>query len=233
MADGKPGNKLVIFDCDGTLVDSQHIILAAMHATFADAGLAPVTDDQVRAIVGLSLFEGMEYLLPGTDRKTLLDAEERYRRIFYDLRVKQATGPDPLYMGTREALQALDKAGYLLGVATGNSKRGLDRVLAEHDLADMFVTLQTADGHPSKPHPSMIHTAAAEVGAEPSDTVMIGDTSYDIIMSVRAGSHALGVNWGYHSVDDLRQAGARHVASEFSEIPALVTKWLGPTRTEN
>ena len=225
-------NKLVIFDCDGTLVDSQYMILAAMHATFADAGLEAITDDQVRSVVGLSLFEAVEYLLPGTEHKKLLDVEERYKRIFYDLKVKQAAGPDPLYKGTREALQALDKAGYLLGVATGNSKRGLDRVLAEHDLVDMFVTLQTADGHPSKPHPSMIHTAAAEAGAEVDDTVMIGDTSYDITMSVRAGSHALGVNWGYHSVADLRRAGARHVASEFDEIPVLVSSWLGPVVSE-
>ena len=229
MLESTPGNKLVIFDCDGTLVDSQHMILAAMHATFADAGLEPVTDDQVRSVVGLSLFEAMEFLLPGRSHARLSDVEERYKRIFYDLRVKQAAGPDPLYKGTREALQALDKAGYLLGVATGNSKRGLDRVLEEHDLTGMFVTLQTADGHPSKPHPSMIHTAAAEAGADVANTVMIGDTSYDIIMSVRAGSHALGVNWGYHSVAELEAAGARHIASACSEIPDLVGKWLGPS----
>jgi len=220
-------NKLVIFDCDGTLVDSQHMILSAMHTTFADAGLPAVSDTKVRSIVGLSLYEGMQLLLPQAPADQLHAMEESYKRNFYRLRVEEAAGPDPLYKGTLEALQALENAGYLLGVATGNSRRGLDRVLEEHDLAGMFVTLQTADGHPSKPHPSMIHTAAAEAGADVSDTVMVGDTSYDIMMAVSAGSHALGVNWGYHSVSDLKAAGARHVASDYSEIPDLVEGWLG------
>jgi len=222
-------NKLVIFDCDGTLVDSQHIIIDAVRMAFEGAGLAPVSDASVRSVVGLSPFESMVQLYPGGESSLHRQLEESFKRFYYNLRVEQATGPDPLFKGTREALQALDSAGYLLGVATGNSKRGLDRVLAEHDLTDMFVTLQTADGHPSKPHPSMIHTAAAEAGAEVANTVMIGDTSYDIIMSVRAGSHALGVNWGYHSVAELEAAGARHIASAYSEIPDLVGKWLGPS----
>ena len=221
------GNKLVIFDCDGTLVDSQYMILAAMHETFNEAGISPVTDAMVRSVVGLSLYEAIEALIPGASKELHLDLEERYRRIFYQLRVEQASGPDPLFKGTREALCQLNDAGYLLGVATGNSKRGLDRVLKEHDLTDMFVTLQTADGHPSKPHPSMIHTAVAEAGADVNDTIMIGDTSYDITMSVKAGSHALGVNWGYHSVDELFRAGARKVATDFSDIPAVVDDWLG------
>ncbi len=221
-------NKLVIFDCDGTLVDSQYVILAAMHATFSEAGLAPVTDAQVREGVGLSLYNVIERLLPSeTPQDDIIELEALYKRNFLELRTKQATGPDPLFKGTREALKALDDAGYLLGVATGNSKRGLDRVLAEHDLGDMFVTLQTADGHPSKPHPSMIHTAVAEAGSRVEDCVMIGDTSYDITMAVRAGSHALGVNWGYHSPDDLTRAGARDVAIDFAQIPSLIDAWLG------
>lgn len=227
MAESTSGTKLVIFDCDGTLVDSQHIIMTAMHETFRSVGLDPVSDTAVRGTVGLSPFECMAQLLPGGDSATHKLLEENFKRFYYRLRVEQSTGPDPLYAGTREALQALDSAGYLLGVATGNSKRGLDRVLEEHDLAGMFVTLQTADNHPSKPHPSMIHAAAAEAGADVANTVMIGDTSYDITMSVRAGSHALGVNWGYHSVAELESAGARHVASTYSEIPGLVKKWLG------
>jgi phosphoglycolate phosphatase len=221
------GNKLVIFDCDGTLVDSQYKILAAMHATFSEAGLGVLTDNQVRSVVGLSLYEAMEKLAPEAQPDQVRTLEGRYKRIFHDLHVKQGAAPDPLYRGTREALVALNEAGYLLGVATGNSKRGLDRVLAEHDLTGLFITLQTADGHPSKPHPSMIHTAVADAGADVADSMMIGDTSYDITMAVRAGSHALGVNWGYHSPDELTQAGARHVATDFSDIPPLVETWLG------
>lgn len=226
------GNKLVIFDCDGTLVDSQHMILAAMHETFAEAGLEAVTDTAVRRVVGLSLYEAIEVLLPGADAAQHRDLEDRYKRIFYKLRVEQAAGPDPLFKGTREALTALSDAGYLLGVATGNSQRGLARVLEEHDLEGMFVTLQTADGHPSKPHPSMIHTAVAEAGADVTNTVMVGDTSYDIMMAVRAGCHGLGVNWGYHRTVDLVDAGARHVATDYAEVPGLVNEWLGKAGDE-
>jgi phosphoglycolate phosphatase len=221
------GNKLVIFDCDGTLVDSQHMIISAMHETFKEAGLTPVTDTAVRSIVGLSLYEAIEALLPGAGEELHRDLESRYKGLFYKMRVEHQAGPDPLYDGTLEALNALNDAGYLLGVATGNSQRGLARVIKEHDLDGMFVTLQTADGHPSKPHPSMITTAASEAGASIDDTVMIGDTSYDIMMAVRAGSHPLGVDWGYHSAEDLRAAGAKHVASRYNEIPQLVEQWIG------
>lgn len=219
--------KLVVFDCDGTLVDSQHMIIGAMHETFADMGVAPVTDAAVRSIVGLSLEEAIAQLIPTVESKHLTELVAAYKQTFYRLRVEQEAGPDPLYKGTREVLTALNKAGYLLGVATGNSRRGLDRVIKEHDLGGMFVTLQTADGHPSKPHPSMIHTAIAEAGSSPEHTVMIGDTSYDMMMSVRAGSHALGVNWGYHSEDELAAAGAKHIAAEYDEVPALVKAWIG------
>jgi len=221
------GNKLVIFDCDGTLVDSQHIILDAMRLTFEEAGLAPKSDALVRSVVGLSLFEAVAHLLPELDSKMHTRLEEDYKRIFYQLRVEQTAGPDPLYEGTRDTLTALNDAGYLLGVATGNSRRGLDRVIEEHELGGVFVTLQTADGHPSKPHPSMINAAVADAGAAVADTVMIGDTSYDMTMSVRAGSHALGVCWGYHSDSELLAAGARHVATKYSEVPLLVEDWIG------
>ncbi len=100
-------------------------------------------------------------------------------------------------------------------------------MIKEHDLGGLFVTLQTADGHPSKPHPSMIHTAIAEAGSSPEQTVMVGDTSYDMLMSVRAGSHALGVNWGYHHEEELSSAGAKHIASDYDEVPALVKAWIG------
>ncbi|MBL4838224.1 MAG: HAD-IA family hydrolase [Kordiimonadaceae bacterium] len=221
--------KLVIFDCDGTLVDSQHIIMDAMRETFAANGVAHVSDAAVRSTVGLSLDEAIKLLVPQGTPDHIAELVEAYKSTFYRLRVEQDSGPDPLYEGTREALTALDKAGYLLGVATGNSRRGLDRILKEHDLADMFVTLQTADGHPSKPHPSMVLKAVAEAGSTVENTVMVGDTSYDMLMGCKAGAHSLGVNWGYHAVDELLEAGAKHVASDYAEIPALVRTWVGET----
>lgn len=221
------GNKLVIFDCDGTLVDSQNMILTAMHETFDQVGIKRASDIDIRQVVGLSLYEAIEKLLPGSSEAQHRELENIYRKIFYRLRVELQQGPDPLYDGTRETLEALNDAGYMLGVATGNTQRGLQRVIKEHDLGGMFVTLQTADGHPSKPHPSMILEAAAEAGADIADTVMIGDTSFDIIMAVRAGSHPLGVDWGYHSTVDLEQAGAKKVVSHYNEVPALVEAWIG------
>ncbi|UTW56986.1 HAD-IA family hydrolase [Kordiimonas sp. SCSIO 12603] len=220
-------NKLVIFDCDGTLVDSQHMIIGSMHDTFDKAGFERKTDQEVRAIVGLSLHEAIASLLPHEGTEVHAAMTNDYKQIFYERRTQQGAGPDPLYDGTREALVALNEAGYLLGVATGSSRRGLDRVLAEHDLASFFVTLQTADGHPSKPHPSMIFTAIAEAGSSPESAVMVGDTSYDIMMSVKAGTTPIGVNWGYHSEDLLADVGAKHIASHYNQIPALVKAAIG------
>ena len=117
-----------------------------------------------------------------------------------------------------EALDALEAEGWLLGVATGKSDRGLDLCLKHHGLRHRFVTLQTADRHPSKPHPSMVHEAMADAGATPATTVMIGDTSFDMAMGVAAGARSLGVDWGYHTTDDLLDAGAFHIASHPAHI---------------
>lgn len=220
-------NKLVIFDCDGTLVDSQHMIIRSMQDTFDNAGLKPPSDQAIRSIVGLSLFEAIATLLPDGTGELHTSMTNDYKQIFYNRRTQQGAEPDPLYEGTREALIALDEAGYLLGVATGNSRRGLDRIFKEHNLTDFFVTLQTADGHPSKPHPSMIHTAIAEAGSGIEDAVMIGDTSYDMLMSVKAGTKTIGVNWGYHGEDELSASGAKHIASHFNQIPNMVRELIG------
>ncbi|MFC3050703.1 HAD-IA family hydrolase [Kordiimonas pumila] len=219
-------NKLVIFDCDGTLVDSQHLIVRSMQQTFMEAGLPTIADDTVRSIVGLSLQDAIAVLTPQESTTMHAALTEDYKRIYYRLRVELASGPDPLYDGTREALTALGEAGFLLGIATGNSIRGLERILKEHDLTDMFISLQTADGHPSKPHPSMIQKAIAEAGSAPEYTVMVGDTSYDMMMSARAGVAGLGVVWGYHSTDELLKAGARHIVNHYDEIPDIITGWI-------
>ncbi|SDE32797.1 HAD-IA family hydrolase [Kordiimonas lacus] len=220
-------NKLVIFDCDGTLVDSQHMIVGTMHETFEELGLPVLTDAEVRAIVGLSLVEAMAALLPEAERAFHELATEKYKANFYKRRVEQAAGPDPLYPGTLEVLESLNADGYVLGVATGNSVRGLERVLKEHSIGHHFVTLQTADGHPSKPHPSMIHTAIAEAGSHADQTVMIGDTSFDMMMARNAPCGGIGVDWGYHHTDELTGAGAAHVATSFYDIPKAVKALIG------
>lgn len=214
-------NKLVVFDCDGTLVDSQHMIIDAMRATYQKLNLPQEDDMRVRSIIGLSLVEAMARLRPNDESTFHEHMAETYKKEFYRLRVDETIAPEPLFPGTREVLEALADKGYLLGVATGKSRRGLVGVIKEHDLGDMFVTLQTADSHPSKPHPSMIHAAIAEAGADPTTTVMVGDTSYDMMMARSAGAHAVGVTWGYHSVDELRQGGAHHVLSSYTELPPI------------
>lgn len=219
--------KLIIFDCDGTLVDSQHMIVGAMHETFRVAGLAPVDDLAVRRIVGLSLVEAIAVLLPDMPEQEHARLAEVYKKAFYRLRVEEAAGPDPLYPGTKAVLEQLNAEGYLLGVATGNSVRGLNRVLEEHSLGHLFVTLQTADSHPSKPHPSMIHTALAEAGSSPQAAMMIGDTTFDMMMAKNAGAHGLGVDWGYHQSHELKSSGATEVVSSFLDIPAYVKSVLG------
>jgi len=212
-------NRLAIFDCDGTLVDSQATICVAMEECFGEAGLAAPDRAAIRRVVGLSLPQVMEVLAPGQDADRLA---EGYKRCFQRMRAEGRV-EEQLYAGIPEVLATLGAEGWLLGVATGKSDRGLRLVLEQHGLARTFVTLQTADRHPSKPHPSMIAQAMAEAGAAPGSTVMIGDTSYDILMAHNAHVRAIGVAWGYHAADELLREGADAVALRPSDLPALCT----------
>ena len=204
-------NRLAIFDCDGTLVDSQHNICLAMEDSFQRSGLAPPERDSIRRIVGLSLLEAVQALAP--DAHTDLHAQlgEDYKTAFQRLRGCGLVD-EPLFEGITDALSTLVEDGWLLGVATGKSDRGLALCLDHHGIGRHFVTLQTADRHPSKPHPSMIQQAMAEAGAGPETTMMIGDTAYDIGMARAAGVTAVGVAWGYHDETELFAEGAHHVA---------------------
>ena len=211
-------NRLAIFDCDGTLVDSQANICRAMEEAFALAQLEPPHRNDIRRIVGLSLVEAIARLLPHADAGLHRAMAEDYKRVFFTLRGNGAMEEEPLFDGIAEALEALDDAGWLLGVATGKSDRGLAHILEHHGIRHRFVTLQTADRHPSKPHPSMIEAAIAEAGAAPETSAMIGDTSFDMLMARAAGAHAIGVAWGYHPPHELNEAGAHHVAEHAGEL---------------
>ncbi|NYT40560.1 HAD-IA family hydrolase [Sphingomonas sp. R-74633] len=213
-------NRLAVFDCDGTLVDSQANICRAMEATFEAHRLPPPDRAAIRGIVGLSLAPAIARLLPEADDGLHLAMAEEYKRAFHAMRASAALDPEPLYDGIIETIDALDAAGWLLGVATGKSDRGLKLILEHHGLQDRFVTLQTADRHPSKPHPAMLELAIAEAGATPETTAMIGDTSYDMAMARAAGAHAVGVLWGYHTSGELLGAGAQVIADHASQLPA-------------
>ena len=214
-------NRLAIFDCDGTLVDSQHNIVMAMNDAFERAQLEPPTRAATLGVVGLSLIEAMQALLPDADHRFHATMANAYKQAFWRLRGNGLVD-EPLYEGIADLIDRLADDGWLLGVATGKSDRGLALCLEAHGLADRFVTLQTADRHPSKPHPSMIEQAMADAGASSETSVMIGDTSYDMMMGRAAETRALGVSWGYHATPALRAAGAHAVADHPAELTTLM-----------
>ena len=221
--------RLVIFDVDGTLVDSQGDIVAAMTHAFA-AVSAPVPPRvAILGIVGLSLDVAMARLAPDLDTADHARMVAAYKDAYMTLRAEQgAAQSSPLYPGALDVLQALHAVpDVLLGVATGKSKRGLDKLLEGHDLGHLFVTQQVADFHPSKPHPSMILQAMADTGVNADQTVMIGDTSFDMDMAAAAGVAGVGVAWGYHPVADLHRA--TRIIEEFAALPpALDQIWSIP-----
>lgn len=217
-------NRLALFDCDGTLVDSQHAICDAMEQAFDKNGLPPPRRADTRRVVGLSLVEAMEALLPDAGRAFHLAMAEDYKQAFQRMRHLGAV-EEPLYDGVVALIDRLDERGWMLGVATGKSDKGLFHCLSRHGLKDRFVTLQTADRHPSKPHPSMALQAMADAGAAPGTTVMIGDTSFDMMMGKAAGTYCIGVDWGYHHPDELQAAGADHVVEHPDALAMMMENW--------
>lgn len=214
-------HRLAVFDCDGTLMDGQAAVCNAMRSGFAAVGLTAPPDHDIRRVVGLSLPAAIRRLAPDAQPDAQAHAVEAYRAAFFAAR-EQGLVQEPLYDGVRELLAELHSAGWVLGVATGKTRRGLDGGLAMHGIADLFTTLQTSDRHPSKPHPAMLEEAMAEAMAAPERTVMIGDTAYDIEMARTAGVRALGVSWGYHTPDELMAAGAEAVARDAAHLGELL-----------
>ncbi|MBI1182572.1 MAG: HAD-IA family hydrolase [Alphaproteobacteria bacterium] len=217
--------RLVVFDCDGTLVDSQHVIFAAMNRAFDGHGIPCPEMRAVRRVVGLGLVEAVAALTPHLEPDAHEALAQAYKDAFGVLR-RDPAHVEPLFPGVREALEALAQAGYLLGVATGKSQKGLASTLRLHGLEGAFVTLQTVDDAPSKPHPGMLLNAMDRTGARPEDTVMVGDTVFDMEMARNAGVHALGVAWGYHEREELTHAGALDVLDRYEALsPWLLRHW--------
>ena len=221
--------RLVVFDVDGTLIDSQDFIVEAMNRAFAEMGVACPTRAEVLSIVGLSLHDAIERLVPSMSQTEVAEATRKYKDMFIKLRAeKGGEAAAPLYPGARQALDALHKQDeVLLGIATGKARRGLDHAYDAHDLRRFFVTSQTADNHPSKPHPSMLHAALSETGAEAANAVMIGDTSFDMEMGRAAGYRTIGVTWGYHPREGLLAAGADLLIDTYAELSAALDKLWG------
>lgn len=213
--------QLVIFDVDGTLVDSRREILSAMVSAFSGLGLPVPPEDAVLGIVGLSLPVAMQRLAPQADEATLRLLVAGYKAAYAERRRLHGADGSPLFPGARAALARLRaRPGLLLGIATGKSRRGLDGLLAAHGLADQFATTQVADDHPSKPDPAMIGACLRETGTDPNRAVIVGDTEFDIDMGRSAGIRTIAVSWGYHPRARLGAADA--VIDSFDALDAVL-----------
>ena len=216
--------RLVVFDMDGTLIDSQDVIIEAMGRAFRRIGLPAPTGDQTRAIIGLSLAKAVSTIAPELSPSEVTAGVEAYRHSFIEMRAESgAEAAAPMYPGARAALERLYlQEATLMGVATGKARRGLDHAYASHGIGQFFVTHQTADGHPSKPHPSMLYQALSDTGVEAEHAVMIGDTEFDILMGKAAGFSTIGVSWGYHSLDRIKAAAPDFIIDSYTELDATL-----------
>ena len=212
--------RLAIFDCDGTLVDSGATIHRALSEAFVRHGRPVPEQRESKKAVGLSLQEAMAMLAPDADAAEHARLAQTYKDVFVRLRAAGRV-EEPLFDGILPLLDALDADGWLLAVATGKSDRGLRHCLTAHGLFDRFISLQTADRHPSKPHPSMALQALADAGAEAHMSVVIGDTGWDMGMARAAGCGAIGVAWGYHDDAELWATGAQAIAADPLDVLSI------------
>lgn len=222
MAD--PPLRLAVFDVDGTLVDSLRVIAEAMGQAFTSQGLTPPPAERIKDVIGLPLDQAIGALLPKHSESHSLYAPyvAAYRSLVAD-----PANHEPLVEGVLETLDALDAAGVLLGVASSKGRRGLMEFLERHDLAGRFATVKSGDDGPGKPNPHMLIAAMAEAGADAANTVMIGDTTFDIVMARSAGVASIGVSWGYHRPAALESAGAALLVDTFQDIGPAVLRLAG------
>jgi phosphoglycolate phosphatase len=209
--------RLAVFDLDGTLVDSLGHIARAVRETAKTLRIAAPPASAVPRVIGLSLDVAIARLFPDHDLDVQKEIDRVYRQIFAEWRA-QPGHVEPLFDGSHDVITALEGAGFTLGIATGKARRGVDFLLSHHGLGGRFVTIQTPDTAPGKPDPGMLLSAMSETGAQPGQTVMIGDTTYDIAMACAAGTKALGVAWGNHHADELRQTGAHMVIDRMDQV---------------
>ncbi|TAL00804.1 MAG: HAD family hydrolase [Rhodospirillaceae bacterium] len=215
------GVRLAIFDLDGTLIDSRHNIVRAVNDAASIVGLAPPPPDVVPRVIGLSLDEALSRLFPAADPKALVELDRVYRDCF----VRYRAGGDydePIFAGVHETLAALDQASVVLAIATGKARRGVDYFLDRNGLVGRFAAIETPDTAPGKPHPGMVLQAMAATGAVPEMTVMIGDTTFDMLMARAAKAHAVGVSWGNHDGTELSAAGAHCLIDRLVDLPQVM-----------
>jgi phosphoglycolate phosphatase len=212
--------RLVVFDVDGTLVDSQHLIVAAQAVAFGAVGLPAPERRIALSVVGLSLPQAFRRLVG--DDGPVAELSEHYKVAYNQLR-QDPEHEEPLFPGMADLVARLHtREDVALAIATGKSRRGVEHLLDHYSWRDVFVTTQSADDAPSKPDPTMLQQAMAAAGATPENTVMIGDTTYDIGMAVAAGVAPIGVSWGYHAPGTLYRAGAVAVVDTAEALGGLL-----------
>ncbi len=218
--------RLAAFDLDGTLIDSAGSIVDGVMACWDACGFPLPDPDQVRRIIGLPWEQSVELLLPGAG-----EAEFARIRVYHDevARGERSRPPrrEDMFPGVVETLETLDRAGYLLAIITSRSSKRLVELLGEHGIADHFITLKTTDNGPGKPNPYLMDQTLAETGVEAHAAVMIGDTTFDMLMACGAGTSAVGVSWGVHDTTELREAGAHEVVDGFDQLPSVIHRLTG------
>ncbi len=210
--------QLVVFDWDGTLMDSLARIVGSMQAAAIDLGIEPRSRDAVHDIVGLALDDAIARLHPELDTGGILRMHDRYAHHY----VEGDRSPSPFFEGARELLQDLHDSGALLSVATGKSRKGLDRIMQAHGVEPLFHSSRCADETRSKPEPDMLLEILDYHGLQPSQAVMIGDTEFDLEMASRAGVASVGVTWGAHDITRLLRHGPRACVHSVTEL----SNWL-------
>ncbi|HYQ73063.1 MAG TPA: HAD-IA family hydrolase [Gammaproteobacteria bacterium] len=206
--------RLIVFDWDGTLMDSEAQIVACLHASIADLSLEPMTDDTVRNVIGLGLREAIDMLVPGRDDAFHRAFVEAYREHWF------AHQGSNLFAGAREVLEVVRDQGLKLGVATGKARRGLLRVLDQTGLGGWFDATRCADETCSKPHPQMLLELMQETGVAPQQTLMVGDTEYDMEMATHAGVGKVAVRSGVHSEARLNRHEPLVCLDRVTDLPA-------------
>lgn len=216
--------KLVIFDVDGTLVNSEAIILGAQRETFRQCGHVFPGREAGLSVVGLTLDIALMQLAGLSEPDERLT--ETYKQVFHAMRLQAETDPayaEPLYPGAADALAKLAaRPDITLAIATGKSRRGADYIIERNGWRSLFASIQTADDAPSKPHPGMIENAIRETGAAADQTWMIGDSTFDMQMAVAAGVTPVAVSWGFQPVETLVRAGAQHVVADYPALERLL-----------
>ena len=217
-----------IFDIDGTLVDSRAMITACMDAAFEGAGFSAPGYEKTRRVIGLSLGAGLKYLAPEADDATHTLILESYRDAFFTMRSDPSLAA-PLYDGAAELLASIAADGWVLGIATGKSRRGLEAMMAQFGWRSLFAADFCADDGPGKPHPHMVLENIRVAGADPRNTVVIGDSEHDMAMAVAAGVQAIGVTWGFGTRAEMKAVGAKVVVDTMATLGEVITR-VGSTK---